>query len=320
MCALFGIHDYSECLNKRQKELLLKVLSAECEVRGTHATGISYIRNGQLEVYKRPIPAHKMQYNLPPEVKVIMGHTRFTTQGSERNNYNNHPFFGRVKQNTFTLAHNGILRNDKELRQSMKLPKTNIETDSYIAAQLIEREGCISFGSLRKVAETVTGSFVFTVLDNRDNLYFVRGDNPLCIYHFDKGFYLYASTEDILMKTVVRLGIEKYAHEEIPVEMGDILMIGSSGKVEKEQFEVAYNYAPPYSYQQYPVYLYERNSQAYKTTDADDDYLKILKQISGLYGYTPQDVEELLAEGWTLSDIEQILYDDSFYSDMASGS
>jgi glutamine phosphoribosylpyrophosphate amidotransferase len=317
MCALFGIHDYENRLNHKQQELILKVLSNECEVRGQDATGISYLKNKQLQVCKRPVPAHQMRYSLPPKVKVIMGHTRLTTQGSEKNNYNNHPFFGRVKKNTFTLAHNGILRNDGELRQSMKLPKTNIQTDSYIAVQLIERENAVTFGSLRKVAETVRGSFVFTVLDSKDNLYFVRGDNPLCIYHFaDKGFYLYASTEKILQNTLKRLGIDKYIYDEIAVEMGDILMIDGNGKMRKEQFDAADYYVPQHGYHQYPAYISER-SYSRKHSSSDNQHLEILKQLSGLYGYSPADIDELVAEGWTLGDIEQILYDGDFYSEMA---
>ena len=48
------------------------------------------------------------------------------------------------------------------------------------------------------MAEEVEGSFCFTVLDRKDNLYFVKGDNPLCLYHYPElGLYLYASTEEI---------------------------------------------------------------------------------------------------------------------------
>lgn len=50
------------------------------------------------------------------------------------------------------------------------------------------------------MAKTVKGSFSFTVLDEQNNLYFVRGDNPLCIIHYPKpGLYWYASTAQILM-------------------------------------------------------------------------------------------------------------------------
>lgn len=57
------------------------------------------------------------------------------------------------------MAHNGVLYNDKALRRSLHLPGTKIETDSYAAVQLIERQKALSFSSLRSMAESVEGSF-----------------------------------------------------------------------------------------------------------------------------------------------------------------
>lgn len=48
-----------------------------------------------------------------------MGHTRHTTQGNEKRNYNNHPFTGKCKNLKFAIAHNGVLFNDKELRKTI---------------------------------------------------------------------------------------------------------------------------------------------------------------------------------------------------------
>ena len=33
-----------------------------------------------------------MRFKLPDDVLCVMGHTRMTTQGDEKHNYNNHPF------------------------------------------------------------------------------------------------------------------------------------------------------------------------------------------------------------------------------------
>ena len=53
------------------------------------------------------------------------------------------------------------------------------------------------------MAEQVEGSFTFTVLDERENLYFVKGDNPLCLYYYPRSrVYLYASTEAILNRAL----------------------------------------------------------------------------------------------------------------------
>lgn len=61
--------------------------------------------------------------------------------------------------------HIGVLYNDDILRKYHKLPITDIETDSYVAVQLIEQKRALNFDSLSYTAEEVEGSFCFTVLD-----------------------------------------------------------------------------------------------------------------------------------------------------------
>ena len=60
------------------------------------------------------------------------------------------------------------------------------------------------------MAEKVEGSFVFTVLDKDNSIWFVVGDNPLCVMFYD-GFLLYASTQEILCKAIKKLRL-KGAH------------------------------------------------------------------------------------------------------------
>ena len=132
MCCLFGIYDYGHILTAAQKKRLVSALAVASEDRGTDATGIAYNHNGHLTVYKRPYPAHLMRFKLPDDAACIIGHTRMTTQGDEKHNYNNHPFEGTAGI-PFALAHNGVLYNDLTLRKDKKLPRTRIETDSYNA-------------------------------------------------------------------------------------------------------------------------------------------------------------------------------------------
>ena len=208
MCCLFGMMDYGNNFTGKQKSRMISILAVEAESRGTDATGIAYNSTGRLRVYKRPLPAHRMRFHVPNDAKVILGHTRLTTQGSEKRNFNNHPWLGSTGGKSFALAHNGVLRNDKSLRKSMKLPETKIGTDSYIAVQLLQKKNALDFNNLKSMAEKVEGSFVFTVLDSEYNLWFVKGDNPLCIYHYPTmGLYLYASTEEILSRAVKRMGV-----------------------------------------------------------------------------------------------------------------
>ena len=147
MCCLFGLIDSRNQFGAKEKSRILSVLATECEERGTDATGIAYCSHRHLSIYKRPIAAHRMRFRIPADSRVIMGHTRMTTQGDARRNRNNHPFLGYVENKPFALAHNGVLWNDGILRRTKHLPKTRIETDSYVAVQLIEQKNALDFSN-----------------------------------------------------------------------------------------------------------------------------------------------------------------------------
>ena len=133
MCFLFGMIDCNGRFRSKQKSRILSILATESEERGTDATGIAYCTHDHLSIYKRPLEARRLRFRIPKDSKAIMGHTRMATQGNAGKNRNNHPFLGKAAGETFALAHNGILYNDKYLRRSNHLPKTKIETDSSIA-------------------------------------------------------------------------------------------------------------------------------------------------------------------------------------------
>ena len=203
MCGLFGFSKYG---NEKFDDLsgLTNSLAEQSAARGTDATGIAFCRAGNINILKDSKSAYKMTLKHADDIRAVIGHTRHSTQGSQKRRYNNHPFCGRVRNAKFALAHNGVLLNDVSLRKSLKLPKTKIETDSYIAVQLIESKKLLDADSLKYMAETVDGSFSFSVLDDKNNIYLVKGDSPRCILHFPKQhMYVFASTEEILFKSLV---------------------------------------------------------------------------------------------------------------------
>ena len=144
---------------------------------------ISYIKEGKVTIYKRPRAAHLIRFNVPDNAKAIMGHTRMATQGDKKHNYNNHPFSCVAGDTAFSFAHNGVLWNDKDLRKKGLVPESHIETDSYVACQLIETQSKLDFDSLKYTAETVEGNFTFTALDQHNSLYIIKGSNPMCLLH-----------------------------------------------------------------------------------------------------------------------------------------
>ena len=292
MCAIYGFLDYGKKINHRVLNKLVKEMSIAAECRGTDATGISYVNNNEIVTYKKAKPAHKVKLYFPKGTTALIGHNRMTTQGNERYNFNNHPFEGKTDCHHFALAHNGILRNDKALRKNEKLPLTHIETDSYIAVQLLERLNKVAPESLKEVAEKVEGSFVVTVLRDDNTLYLVKGDNPITLLHFpDLGLYLYASTAEIL-KSAMKFARFREPFENIMVNTGDIVEIDREGKISMSEFKCSYvmNY--------YDRYICEIEEQE-----------NLLLSICEMYGVDPDDVELLLEFGYTCDEIEEMIAD-----------
>ena len=296
MCCLFGIIDCQGNLSSFRKNLLLSALAAAAEERGTDATGIAYNTGNELCIYKRPEAGRSMAFQCPEDMgTAIIGHARLTTQGEASRNYNNHPFRGKVSGHEFALAHNGMIWNDKIIRESLGLPKSYIETDSFIAVQLLEKQESLSFESLKSMVEQLRGSFTFTVLDDQDNLYIVKGENPMCIYYYPKkGVYVYASTEQIL-KTALKGFRMKGKKETLRLSEGEILKIDNKGQREWDYFEP---YDDLYDYGCFYGYEYE------------DYYREDLKAVAASLGHNPKKIDLLIQQGFTLEEIEEFLYEE----------
>lgn len=303
MCEIFGFLDYKGVVNNSVLKRLIKALSVEAEVRGTDATGISYVKNGKMVTFKKARPAHKVKLYFPTGTKAVIGHTRFTTQGSEKQNYNNHPF---ESEKGFALAHNGVLYNDKELRKKYMLPDTKIETDSYIAVQLLEHFGGADMAEIREMSEFVEGSFVFTILRNDNTLFLVKGSNPIAIYHFaELGIYVYASTKEILETALFKSGFRSQ-YSEINLTDGEILQINPDGTAVKDTFEIAEKFTPYY-------WNYSGCDDWYN--DFKNEEKEMLLEYCKLFGVSEEDVEILLEYGFDCSIIEDLLMDTTAFEE-----
>ena len=72
MCCLFGFVDYASSLSVKQKSRLTRELSIAAEARGTDATGVAYNTSRGLQIYKRPLAAHRLHLRIPAEAHVVM--------------------------------------------------------------------------------------------------------------------------------------------------------------------------------------------------------------------------------------------------------
>ena len=302
MCAVFGFLDYKSKISNTILKKLIQNLSIAAEVRGTDATGISYVNHGKVVTFKKAKPAHKVKLYFPKNTRAVIGHTRMTTQGSEKYNYNNHPFDGRCGTETFALAHNGVLYNDAEWKAKYHLQKTPIETDSYVAVQLLEQEKQLHTESIKKMAELVNGSFVFTILRNDNTLFLVKGNNPLTIYHFPKiGIYVYASTKSILDNALQQVNLSDKCCE-IDVSEGEIIEIAANGKHSKTTFAMQNSVFSPYNWD---------NLNWYEAEEQEEFLLECCR----MFGVPEEDVYLLLDYGFSADEIEEMLMNPNLLED-----
>ena len=305
MCCLFGVVDHALSLTRRQRQRLVSSLSIAAQARGTDATGLAYCSDGHLRICKVPRPARAVRFRIPADAAVMMGHTRMTTQGSASRNYNNHPFGGKAGGMPFALAHNGVLWNDDLLRRSLGLPATRIETDSYAAVQILEKQGALTFSALRYMAEQVDGSFVFTVLDQENRLYVVKGDNPFCLWYFPQsGCYAYASTEAILQEGLCRSRLDLGRHEAISVHCGEILCLEAGHAISRERFDDAHLLRGCMFSPWQGAGWHQRAEDFCK----DEPYLEALRSVAPSFGYTESDVALLTHQGFSPMEIEELFY------------
>lgn len=304
MCGLYGFLNYGGQAIKNLS-VLTNSLAEQAAARGTDATGIAYTDNGKIVIHKEAKSAYAVDFKHPDDVVCVTGHTRHTTQGNEKKNYNNHPFGGSCRNLRFALCHNGILTNDNDLKQNYHLPKTKIETDSYAAVQLLEQKKQLNLESVKFMAETVGGSFAFTLLDSANTLWLIRGDSPLSLIHLPKcKLYVYASTAEILYKALVDTKlfeeIKNGDFEEIDVKSGEIVRLCPDGALLRDAFD----------YVEYYGNLHWWNYGYYgaKCNPPHSDYVEELKSVAAYQGYSGEEIDCLIQSGFTLDEIEDYIY------------
>ena len=302
MCALYGFINYGKILSKKELKKLVRNLSISSELRGTDASGVAYVRNGKIIIYKKPQPSHEVNFYFPSDITILTGHTRMATHGDAKNNYNNHPFVGHTSEGDFALCHNGVLFNYEQVQKQEHLPKTKIKTDSYIAVQLIEKYGKADFATIGRMSERVNGSFVFTVLTNEEKLYISRWDNPICLLHFPKiGIYVYTSTKEIMQMALRGTIFEKQTVDVIPVGEGEMISIDKNGVIERSRFTPEYD-----------DFFGYYGCRAFRERDDYDSYLC---EYGSMFGVSEEEIMMLYDMGYDDEEIELMMMDHDMLRD-----
>ena len=302
MCALYGFINYGKILSKKELKKLVRNLSIASELRGTDASGVAYVRNGKIVIYKKPQPSHEVNFYFPSDITILTGHTRMATHGDARNNYNNHPFVGHTAEGDFALCHNGVLFNYEQVQKQEQLLKTKIKTDSYTAVQLIEKYDKADFETIGKMSDQVNGSFVFTVLTSEEKLYISKWNNPICLLHFQKlGIYVNTSTKEIMQMALRGTIFEKQTVDVIPVSEGEMVSIDKNGIIERSRFTPEYDDFFGYC-----------GCRAFRETEDYDSYLC---EYGNMFGVSNEEIMMLYEMGYEDEDIELMMMDHDMLRD-----
>lgn len=137
MCGLFGFYGDEEIDVEK-----LKQVAVETESRGPHAFGFAWIakQTGRLRAFKS-VGRISEQLDTLDQVagtKMLVGHTRWATQGDPSDNSNNHPHrIGR----TGWMVHNGRVPEYEAIIDQWGLSDVlRSECDSEVLAHLIDRQ------------------------------------------------------------------------------------------------------------------------------------------------------------------------------------
>ena len=154
------------------------------------------------------------------------------------------------------------------------------------------------------MAEKLEGSFTISVMTDTDDLYLIKGDNPLCLIHYEKlGIYIYASTEPILKTALKQLNMKLGKPTKVKLDCGEILHIDAAGNMSRSQFDVSKIFL---GYSHWPRY-YSRPAVWETVQDSQASYIEDLKSVAAYYGIYEDEIDEMLADGVTPEEIEELL-------------
>jgi hypothetical protein len=164
LCGIIGIHFKNPRelgITSKNLEDLVDEMLLGIEHRGRDATGLLTVdAKGKPNLVKADLDAWnfiKWRDGIPKNVRTILGHTRFATQGTPQNLDNNHP----VEYGTCFAIHNGHISNDSDLFRDFSLER-NAEVDSEIIPALFDKFG---LDKAHMALQELDGGFATAVVD-----------------------------------------------------------------------------------------------------------------------------------------------------------
>lgn len=171
-------------------------------MRGTDASGFAFAtRDGRTGMFKDAVTGSQLSLKeLPRDADTVIAHTRFSTLGDPKYNWNNHPVeepSGRIR-----LTHNGHISNHSEVREI--LPESTFNklatVDTSVLPAMLAAQGVDGFA---QIAGDAAAGWLDTETGN--TLHLARmSHSPIAIARLTDGSVVYASTERILARALIR--------------------------------------------------------------------------------------------------------------------
>jgi glutamine phosphoribosylpyrophosphate amidotransferase len=181
MCGVIGAIIKDPCA---EDFLMLHRVFLESKIRGLHATGIAYVKNNEIVIDKRPVPADEFPFNFPSYVNedgnlYLIGHCRYSTSDLEFNQP-----IGNQDQ---AVVHNGVI--------TQELPENWKELYGYTCTTKNDSELVLHSDSpLEEFPDMSMGVCELTI--DKKLLVYRNGKRPLYLTSISNGCII-TSTADI---------------------------------------------------------------------------------------------------------------------------
>ncbi|HSK22003.1 MAG TPA: glutamine--fructose-6-phosphate transaminase (isomerizing) [Egicoccus sp.] len=186
MCGIIGITGRDDAV-----EGIIAGLT-RLEYRGYDSAGVVVRTGDDLHVVKRAGKLDNLKDALadePAAGRIGIGHTRWATHGAP-NDANAHPHLG--PNGRVAVVHNGILENFQALKAELDGATFASDTDTEVAAHLVERElermdTPELFTAVRAVVNRLEGAYslCFVAVDDPDTIVVAKYEAPLIVAHAD---------------------------------------------------------------------------------------------------------------------------------------
>ena len=192
------------------------------EYRGYDSAGVAFVQNNSVKMLKAvgKIKSLEDLIDYETDTYIGIGHTRWATHGIP-SLANSHPH----QINKFTVVHNGIIENYKELKEklSKKGLKFNSDTDTEVIPALLEYHYQTEKNILKCLNKTIKeldGSFALGIIceDDLEHLYAARKGSSLILARNEAGSFISSDISAIL----------KYTNEYIILEDDEIAEISEN--------------------------------------------------------------------------------------------